>query len=71
MQHSANSMTKLNHGWEQGGEGWEGIPKRYNLVYTYFIATDYNNGIGSQVLKTLATILPLHIQINKSYKSYL
>ena len=37
-----------------------------NLVYTYFIATNYSNGVGSQVLATLVTTLPLHIQINQS-----
>ena len=36
------------------------------LVYTYFIATNYSNGVGSQVLATLVTTLPLHIQINQS-----
>ena len=35
-------------------------------VYTYFIATNYSNGVGSQVLATLVTTLPLHIQINQS-----
>ena len=37
-----------------------------SLVYTYFIATNYSNGVGSQVLATLVTTLPLHIQINQS-----
>ena len=36
------------------------------LVYTYFIATNYSNGVGSQVLATLVTTLPLHIQINQN-----
>ena len=35
-------------------------------VYTYFIATNHSNGVGSQVLATLVTTLPLHIQINQS-----
>ena len=30
-----------------------------SLVYTYFIATNYSNGVGSQVLATLVTTLPL------------
>ena len=38
----------------------------YSLVYTYFIATNYSNGVGSQVLATLVTTLPLHTQINQS-----
>ena len=36
------------------------------LVYTYFIATNYGNVAGSQVLATLVTTFPLHIQINQS-----
>ena len=35
-------------------------------VYTYFIATNYSNGVGSQVLATLVTTLPLHIKTNQS-----
>ena len=38
----------------------------FSLVYTYFIVTNYSNGVGSQVLATLVTTLPLHIQINQS-----
>ena len=37
-----------------------------SLVYTYFIATNYSNGVGSQVLATLVKTLPLHIQINQN-----
>ena len=40
--------------------------KEFSLVYTYLIATNYSNGVGSQVLATLVTTLPLHIQINQS-----
>ena len=33
------------------------------LVQTYFIATNNSNGVGSQVLATLVTALPLRTQI--------
>ena len=42
------------------------ILSRFDFFYTYFIATNYSNGVGSQVLATLVTTLPLHIQINQS-----
>ena len=29
-----------------------------SLVYTYFVATNYSNGVGSQVLATLVTTFP-------------
>ena len=37
------------------------------LAYTYFIATNYSNGVGSQVFATLVTTLPLIIKLDYIY----